>query len=75
MNHFDNQGKTLGNSFTPIRAFSEFQARKFMFAARGKKWCTSYLSESDAGVHKWKLFLKTLEEVTLDLPDECLSIA
>lgn len=64
-NHLDSDGRSLGNYYTLIKAFSEEQARMIIMAARGTKWCTSYTTEEAAGIKRFNLKSRTLEEVTI----------
>jgi hypothetical protein len=64
-NHLDRNGRSLGRSYTPIEADDEQSARAIMHDFRGGAWCTSYLSEEEAGVEKWGLAEAPLDQVDI----------
>lgn len=58
-NHEDRNGRSLGDSFLPIYADGEGEARDKLFDLRGDKWSFCYDSKEAAGV-----FRHNLREVT-----------
>ena len=65
--HYDNGVHLLG-SYTWVAAETENEARHLMIQRRGNKWCTSYVSELDAGVERFGLKYIAFEELELVLP-------
>ncbi len=49
--------------YTTVEAKNEGEAREKIVEAIGIKWAFMYLSEKDAGVHKYSLIYMPLEQV------------
>lgn len=64
-NHLDANGRSLGQCYTVVEAETAAEARQQIVDARGDKWSMCYTSKKAAGVDRWNLKEKSIDEVRI----------